>query len=91
MWRGAQALSCGSTCRAVAKAEAGLQAAEARIAEGEETEANLQRELRIAELAVVDLEEVERHNKALQERLDESRAEHGQLANYKQVRVVSLG
>ena len=47
----------------MAKAEAGLQAAEARVAEGEETEASLQRELRIAELAVADREEIERHNK----------------------------
>jgi len=69
----------------VAKAEAGLHAAEARLAEGEEAEANLQRELRIAELAVFDREELETHNKALLERLEESRSEHGQLANYKQV------
>ena len=72
--------------RSLAKAEAEVDALEARCAEAEETEAHLQRDLRAAEAAAGGREDLEAHVVALQERLEETRAERGQLANYKQVR-----
>lgn len=72
-------------CRSLAKAEAELQVLEARISEAEEIEASLHQELRVAEAAVADRDDLEASNRALKERLEETRAEQGQLANYKQV------
>lgn len=72
-------------CRLLAKAEAELQVLEARLQEAEGIEASLHRELRVAETSVADRDDLEAANRALKERLEETRAEQGQLANYKQV------
>ena len=58
---------------------------EARILDAEEVETSLHRELRDAESAVADRDDLEASNRALKERIEETRAEQGQLANYKQV------
>ncbi len=75
----------------MAKAEAELQVLEARILEAEEVEASLHRDLREAENATADRDDLEAANIALKERLEETRAEQGQLANYKQVRLALGG
>lgn len=77
--------NCFTNFRSLAKAEAELQVLEARILEAEEVEASLHRELRVAENATADRDGLEAANRALKERLEETRAEQGQLANYKQV------
>ena len=57
--------------------------------EAEETESSLHRDLRVAEQAVADRDDLEAHCAALKDRLEETRAEQGQLANYKQASFVS--
>lgn len=71
--------------RSVAKAEAEVRTLEVRLADAEEAESALHRDLRAVEAAAADQDELEAKVAALQERLEETRAVQGQLANYKQV------
>ena len=81
---------CEDMRRALARAQAEGEVLEARIVEGEEREAHLQSELRAAEAAVADRDGLSVRVAALEERLKETRAEQGQLANYKQARLLSF-
>ena len=55
------------------------------MADAEETEGALHRDLRAAEAAAADRDELEARMTALQECLEETRAEQSQLSHYKKV------
>ena len=55
------------------------------MADAEETEGALHRDLRAAEAAAADRDELEARMSALQECLEETRAEQSQLSHYKKV------
>ncbi len=63
-----------------------MKGLEQRLARAEQSEGDALRELREAEVAAVDQESLLLRAAALEDKLMESRAEQGQLENYKQVR-----
>lgn len=76
-------------CRALAASQQEVTGLEHRLTKAEQAEGEALRELREAESAAVDQERLLLKLAAVEEKLKESRAEQGQLENYKQVRRLS--
>ena len=72
-------------CRLLAVSQQELASLEGRLSQAEQAEGDGMRAVREAEAAAVDQEGLLLRAAALEDKLKESRAEQGQLENYKQV------
>ena len=72
-------------CRALTSSHQEVTGLEQRLSKAEQSEGEALRELREAESALVDQQALLLRAAALEDKLKESRAEQGQLHNYKQV------
>jgi len=72
-------------CRSLAASQQEVKSLEGRLSQAEQAEGDATRAVREAEAAAVDQESLLLRAAALEDKLKESRAEQGQLENYKQV------
>lgn len=77
-------------CRSLATAQQEVKSLEGRLSQAEQAEGDAMRAVREAETAAVDQESLLLRAAALEDKLKESRAEQGQLENYKQVSQIFL-
>lgn len=72
-------------CRSLAASQQEVKSLEGRLSQAEQAEGDAMRAVREAEAAAVDQEGLLLRAAALEDKLKETRAEQGQLENYKQV------
>ena len=77
-------------CRLLAVSQQEVASLEGRLSQAEQAEGDAMRAVREAEAAAVDQEGLLLRAAVLEDKLKESRAEQGQLENYKQVSSTSL-